>query len=124
MARAPTKPEQQPAGMAEQLADILIRYKQHNAELRQMGDDRALSSVDLARAMKPSWKVALDQVERDPVRFALRASAREIGWHAYAIGGLEFMHKVSNRVEAAGASGATLDEWWDGIGSQKGRWVA
>jgi hypothetical protein len=79
MARAPTKPEQQPAGMAEQLADILIRYKQHNAELRQMGDDRALSSVDLARAMKPSWKVALDQVERDPVRFALRASAREIG---------------------------------------------
>ncbi len=44
------------------------------------------------------------------VRFALRMSAREIGWRAYAIGGLAFMHRVFDLAEIAGGSGAVLDK--------------
>jgi hypothetical protein len=116
------------AGMAKQLADIMARYQQHQAKLRQQPKRTAsmdvLSSADLARAIKPRWQVALNEVDRDPVRFALRASVREIGWHAYASGGLELMHKVSDLMEETGVGGATLDKWWDGIGGPKGTWVA
>lgn len=114
------------AGMATQLAAIMTRYRQHQAEPRERGKGGAVvSAADIRDAvLKSRWETALDEVQRDAVRFALRASAREIGWHAHAVGGLEFMHRVSDLMEKAGGSGATLDKWWDGIGDPKGTWIA
>jgi hypothetical protein len=90
-----------------------------------MANVDVLSGTDLAHAVRPRWASALDQVERDPVRFALRASAREIGWRVYSHGGVELMQQVCGLTEEAGGSGAILDKWWDGIGGENGgAWLA
>jgi hypothetical protein len=108
--------------MAKQLVEIVHRYRQHNEELRQQRAGKVNMStgvVDVsvgvltALCNKPRWALALDEVKRDPVRFALRASAREMGWQAYADGGLELMQQVCN---LTGEAGAIVDKWWDGIG--------
>ena len=119
------------AGMAKELADIVRRYRQHNEELRQQRTgkvDMNAGVVDVSVGVptalynKPRWALALDEVKRDPVRFALRASAREMGWQAYADGGLELMRQVCGLTEEAGA---IVDKWWDRIGGKGGgKWSA
>ena len=47
---------------------------------------------------------------------------RGIGWRAYAHGGLDLMHRVSDLAQDAGASGAIIDKWWDRIGGPNGTW--
>ena len=110
------------ARMAKQLVQIVHRYRQHNEELRQQRTgkvDRSAGIVGVEDGVltalynKPCWAFSLDEVKSDPVRFALRASAREIGWQAYASGGRELMQRVC---DLTGEAGAIVDKWWDGIG--------
>lgn len=113
--------------MATNLAAILQRYDEHCAE-REPWDtitSTPINSSDLMQ-LPPRWKSAIESVERDPVRFALRAEAREIGWKAYAIGGLDFMRHVFEMAEAQWEGtwrGSVFDKWWDGIGTRN-LWAA
>jgi hypothetical protein len=114
------------SGMAKQLVEIVHRYRQHKEELRPQRTgkvDMSAGVVDVSVGVltalynKPRWALALDEVKRDPVRFALRDSAREIGWQAYADGGLELMQQICGLTEEAGA---TVNKWWDRIGGKGG----
>jgi hypothetical protein len=126
-------------GMAAQLADILDRYREHHrapaerpppqGEMTQEVTQGLIAflSVDLSKPIPPRWVSALDEQQRDPVRYSLKASARDVGWRAFAIGGLDFMHKVADRMEELRPDttwhGAILDKWWDNIGcDERGFW--
>jgi hypothetical protein len=103
--------------MAEQLVEIVHRYRQRNEELRQQRTGKVDMSAGVvgvsvgvltALYNEPRWALALDEVKRDPVCFALRTSAREMGWQAYADGGRELMQQVCI---LTGEAGAIVDKW-------------
>jgi hypothetical protein len=124
------------AGLAQTLNAILRRYHEHCIELRDAERARQQSGQpaqewavhklsDWAdRPIPPRWMDAINGVARDPMRVALRAEAREIGWRAYNHGGTDFMREVSGLAEDAGADPNIIDKWWDNIGGpgMRGGW--
>jgi hypothetical protein len=109
-----------PRAMAQQLADILERYEEHQREGRSKFKPRLNSAADFANEpLPPRWVSDLDAVERDPVRSSLRASARELGWRAYAGGGTRGMHTLFGHAQErqwagtarAARKSSTLDKW-------------
>jgi hypothetical protein len=61
------------------------------------------------------------------VRYSLKTSAREIGWHAYATGGKPFMVRIAARLQELRPDTtfhvSILDKWWDDIGDdERGVW--
>jgi hypothetical protein len=110
-------------GKAMQLADITRRYTEHRAEQSRRARDLppepliVRSAADITLPLPPRWVSAIETAQDDPVRFSLRASAREIGWWAFACGGLDLMHRVSDLAEEAGGEGWVIDKWWDNIGA-------
>jgi hypothetical protein len=124
VADKPTRAERlYAADLARALAPILHRYREHCAT-RATGqpwqDHRLSDFADVPS--RPGWQGALDEMELDPVRFVLKAEAREVGWRAYAYGGLDFMRQVFDRAKLDSRSAGTLDHWWNGIGWGRLTW--
>lgn len=123
---------------AKLLVNLLAHYddqrKERRAERREQQDEAGdaplvpqfLKAGDLSN-IPPLHSVdhALGMLERDPVRFALRAAAREIGWRAYARGGPDEMRAVFDAFEEMdGRIPHVLDKWWDRIGGGDGVWLS
>jgi hypothetical protein len=76
----------------------------------------------------PRWRSRMERAARDGVHESLRASIREEGWAAYAQGGLDAMHTLSDAIERHPNGGTRyavrLDKAWDNIGGSHGNWVA
>jgi hypothetical protein len=123
-------------GWARQLTDIMRYYREHRNEPTELQPlaRAAFAPVAILTAAftriepRPEWQANLERVAKELVPFALRASAREIGWNVYANGGLDLMHRVSDVMEDLSPdtfAGSILDKWWDGIGSHvNGVWVS
>lgn len=113
-------PDDVASGLAATLTAIMRRYREHRAEQAAKHADeplRILSGADfVGKPLPPRWMDAVNGVARDPMRVALRAEAREIGWRAYHHGGTDFMREVSGLAEDAGADPNIIDKWWDNIG--------
>ena len=106
------------AAMAGQLTAILRRYEAHLRKRRQEAVRLIIRYGNAAPLAPPPPRLvaALKELELDPIRFALKASAREIGWRAFAHGGLPLMRRVFNHAKFSDRSDGTLDHWWSGIG--------
>lgn len=110
---------------------IMRRYREHchqMAERPAPPTEGRFKLMTIGELMSMTEADRLEGVLRDPVRAALRAEAREIGWRAFAAGGTNKMHAVFEAMERAQNDtenhGAVLDHWWDGIGNRDEQWTA
>lgn len=81
-------------------------------------------------AAEPLEKLHLDSIIKDPARRALKEQLKKLGQQLFDIvGSTDAMRDVADEVANLnprkwGARAAILDKGWDGVGSDKDRWVA
>jgi hypothetical protein len=116
--------------MAQDLAAILARYRGYREDRADQARIPFLPAQKMTQfeisPVQPWWIESLRNANRDPIHYALRASARELGWRAYAIGGRTLMGKLFDLAVRGSTSHETLRSWWDGIGNpdQRDQWWA
>jgi hypothetical protein len=113
------EPDDRTQRQARTLTDIMARWREHRTERygQAAGDWPVVVLAEYTEAeLPPHWVRAQDEAQRDPIRYALKAQVREIGWIAYCRGGIDLMVQMYFLAAEAGADGAVIDKWWSMIG--------
>jgi hypothetical protein len=104
---------------AKVIAECLQRYSNHMG-----GQEASRAHAGWERELDRSVKGTIDEMLRDPVRYALRGCIRDAGWQAFHEGGVAAMHDLENDVlvlfpteERRNWVSAILDKWWNGVGT-------
>lgn len=106
-------------------ANRLALLVRHAYEQPHAPHDPHRSCVTIAEAMA-AWRDPLGTVKEaaaDPVRFACRAAAREIGWRLFVKGGTALMMKTLNEAsEIEEQAEGVINAWWNLIGYDADLW--
>lgn len=76
------------------------------------------------------WREEAESMRRNPMEMVIYYEIREIGWEAYAEGGLPMMRKSMNAMsdilgeELEGYGEGAVDAKWNGIGVGNSVWLA
>jgi hypothetical protein len=85
----------------------------------QIGVGDVLNPARLQGAKIPTrFQSALSDVVKDPIGYALKSQAREVGWMLCCAdkGQIGLMHEVAGHDDLAPGFSSWLDHRWDGIG--------
>jgi hypothetical protein len=110
-------------GPAERLVSVIRYYVEQQEAAPRSQQASSVSMGELAtRALDPLGDIR--EAVRDPMRFACRSEAREIGWYLYAMGGTHLM----NRALALATQNDErvpwiVDAWWSFIGRGDDLWT-
>ena len=112
----------------EMIVLCLRRYGEHRTG-REASRERLADFLSAGTILNRTEVDALTNTLRDPVASSLQLRVRDIGWKLWANGGTKEMQRVADLVAEAMPDHpelalSTLGKWWDGIGSDKSRWLA
>jgi CHC2 zinc finger len=115
-----------PAARLREMLEALEAHRNDKSEARPPGEAKIELVAGTYFTIEAPWRARMKRAAEDGVQESLRASIREEGWLAFAIGGLAAMHSLADAAcgQRPGLLDAMLDHSWDGIGLGDEVWVA